>query len=630
MWPAAQATALTCANITNKDDDACKLALGCFDTIVNQGGLYVSKLQNDEKNAIRKSLKALLTKTPKYFCIGGSENGKACTNNTNCPDGQCQPNFKTNDFAKTGTTSKATLQKLILKKCCPNGADPCDVASDEVGIDDLTVCDDAASNAAAGNDVAAYKALAKCFSQGLVGVRRPLEGATEDNLDFSDGESGVPMADASTSHFQKMLGGSSLTRPRGNVGLAGNENPRMIDQISGSNLVQIGTSASASSPGTGQGVTYLALARCTNAGPAFDLGCVSDPDCDTAKNAGDGACPDASCPGDVCQFEGPKTDLNILTLTDSCANNLGTCLVSNTRDSGNGTPASGSINLATGALDQSAPISTEVWVTGTGQDCALQVPCPVCEGGTCTGVCSNNPLTTCTADSDCGGGNFCTSDGADCNAAPGTPTQQCLPVYDVLASNTAPTAEIPNPFNLSTGTSELEAVTSAGTGGGLAFCGFCDADTSADPSTCDYDTFTNPTDGVCAQGCGGTVPQGTAECAQRLNLGANDGYCVDDGSIQCDTANGTLSNPACPSSGPCAAVTCKFGKSLAGFKGESGITTVSATGYANPYAPVAVGVFCTGTTGSPVVDGSAGVPGPVRVINPYVNAYRAPKDTDVE
>jgi hypothetical protein len=124
-------------------------------------------------------------------------------------------------------------------------------------------------------------------------------------------------------------------------------------------------------------------------------------------------------------------------------------------------------------------------------------------------------------------------------------------------SPTALTSTIPNPFILSTGL--LTLTPAPGQEGNNYFCGFCDADHS----------------------------------------------------IGCQT------NADCPSAA------CDFSGAheAPGFAADASVTQITITGEAHQYAPIMVGTFCTGVTDNGLIDGSSGLPGPVRITQPYANIY---------
>jgi hypothetical protein len=137
-----------------------------------------------------------------------------------------------------------------------------------------------------------------------------------------------------------------------------------------------------------------------------------------------------------------------------------------TSDSGNGTPADGSIDLASGQGGSFAPIRTEVLIGTT---------CPTCDAttGLCTGGSPN--------------------DGSPCNNKGGT---------DVACPPPGAGPIIPNPLDLSTEPNTL-SVPANNPGAGATnpsqtFCGACDGDES---QGCQNDTDCVAT-GACVAGFG--------------------------------------------------------------------------------------------------------------------------------
>jgi len=121
----------------------------------------------------------------------------------------------------------------------------------------------------------------------------------------------------------------------------------------------------------------------------------------------------------------------------------------------------------------------------------------------------------------------------------------------------------------------LTPIVSTGTN---IFCGHCD--NNATP------------------GCQG----GTTMCAQGCQSAAD---CVAVGGTLCDTGAAT---------------------EAPGASWDNGAFTIESQGAESQNAPVIAGSFCTGVTGVGLVDGTAGLPGPVRFIAQEVHAYGFTKD----
>ena len=82
--------------------------------------------------------------------------------------------------------------------------------------------------------------------------------------------------------------------------------------------------------------------------------------------------------------------------------------------------------------------------------------------------------------------------------------------------------------------------------------------------------------------------------------------------------------------GVAGATVCDFGDTAAGFYGDSGTPSISGPGIINQYLPTVSGIFCSGIAGtSPtaaLVNASAGLPSPVRVIVPYALSFVEPSN----
>jgi hypothetical protein len=154
--------------------------------------------------------------------------------------------------------------------------------------------------------------------------------------------------------------------------------------------------------------------------------------------------------------------------------------------------------------------------------------------------------------------------GAACTSAGGTDTA-CPPTV----AGVPPV--IPNPFALSTETATL-SVPANNPGGGVTnpsgtFCGACDLD----------DTI----------GC------------------QNDQDCIDEG-----LCSGVLGSGCCV-----------FGTNTGAFSNDAA-TSAQAEGLRSQYVPRLGTIFCTGKSGSGLVDSTQGLPGPVRSVQQQLNAFQ--------
>jgi hypothetical protein len=653
-WAAGTANAVTCTNIS--DMSTCKAENKCINAIAKYASGYVSGMQIIAQTVLKKSTTAGETALPKYYCVGGPNNGKVCIQNNdpvasttppkvgyycnyNPGSGsyvndipECQPWVTANDFSKDAQKAAGKLLANIKKDCCVTKSldgKSCvtEVDPSIIGIQNLKLCPGAAATVATSagplySDV--WEQLATCIEESIVGPKAPL--GTTDKIDMSDGEFGPTVADSTQAVIHEVVGSAtSALRPQNKPGKATTD-PFMVDQFAGSQLLQIGTATGAPTISSGGTDTYLSLRHCIGGNNANS--CTKNADCKNLATKVLGNCVQ-DCDGDLCAMRGPHADKNVLIINPTCsaAVSLATCLVSKNMDAGNGTPAAGSIDLSIGKIDLLSPITTQVWSTspvgggvqpGCNCDTFVHGACPLCLSGHCTGHCVQTPCTTCTSDTDCPGGlDICSADGVACTAADGTVTQQCLPKADANNGAGVDTADIPNPMMETTGSSELSTPVVAG-----KFCGFCDYNIGGNPLTdaaCDHAPAPNQGDVLCAHGC-----KNTADCLSLLasELNGKTGFCDGD-------ADFTHYGTACSSNGDCGgllgachAVECDFGKTVLGFQGNSAVTSIKAVGQESIFTPVMVGAFCTGMTNDTLLDGSAGLPGPVRVVAPYVQSYR--------
>lgn len=235
-----------------------------------------------------------------------------------------------------------------------------------------------------------------------------------------------------------------------------------------------------------------------------------------------------TCVGQACDTEGSNLIGNSLTSPTSSPANL--CLKTSTVDAGNGTTQDGTLNLGTGAQVSNAPISTEVYGG----------KCPKCDSA--TKKCLRNSLLDPVSLNE---GKKCTNSGATDIACPPSGT---------------PIATVPNPLNLSTGTT----------------------------------TITIPISGP-----GVNNPSGT--------------FC---GACNGDPTKGCQNDAACGGDAPC-----DFGSNTGAF-GVDAATEVKAIGHIGPVMPRLAGAFCTGSADNGgLIDTAQGLPGPVRLVQQQLNAY---------
>jgi len=568
VMPAGYASA-QCTNLSDNLDPVCKAAELCQDTIVKAAAGYSKDIGFAARKIILKSQKGIIGNLPFMVCAGGSNAGNACVFNNGvckknpkgapcsvdadcdgsagscdtskgCPGGECVANAQKNDGAKDAGKARAKLEGLIKKKCIDTG-----VAAADLGLSNIPYCDPPIDGAA--TDTIQFQSLAACIEQSVGG-------------DLSTGV----VDDTVLTQIARSLGTQgNATQPQSKPGKAESD-PRLVVAYQGANLLQIGNGGGTTAPTISGGgtVTYSSLATCS--GGNGNVACMRDKDCGTDSGGVGGSC-NGACSADICVGTGLGTVGNTLTITGTCAGGIATCLHTKVQDAGNGTPAIVTVDLDTGSYASHAPIATDVYLTGLGVTCGSYAACPTCEGGFCTGRCSNAPGTVCTSDATCGAGT-CTGDGSACNVPDGTTTSECLP-------NAALLGTIPNPFDLSTNTTFLTPIASTGT---TIFCGFCDNNASS--------------------GCQG----GAAMCAKGCQSAAD---CVSVGGSVCDTSTAVV-----------------------GASWNPGASFITAQGHASQYAPVLSGAFCTGITNNGIVDGNAGLPGPVRFTSQDIHGYGFTKD----
>jgi hypothetical protein len=97
------------------------------------------------------------------------------------------------------------------------------------------------------------------------------------------------------------------------------------------------------------------------------------------------------------------------------------------------------------------------------------------------------------------------------------------------------------------------------------------------------------------------------------------GSCDVDPTVGCQNDQDCIDNGVC--SGILGSGCCEFGTNTGAF-GDDGATTASANGLRSQYVPKLATIFCTGESGSGLVDGTQGLPGPVRLVQLQLNAYK--------
>ncbi len=362
-----------------------------------------------------------------------------------------------------------------------------------------------------------------------------------------------------------------------------------------------------------------------------------------------------NCGGDICNcYFGAPLPLNASGVA-VCAVNRFSADLSGTAD----------VDLGAGAI--SAKLRTKVF-----NGLSNRIPCPYC-GGTCSGdptlfcaqdshcdlatcdfgFCQGNSTVTCAVNADCNKG---TCTGLDPVANDGVRGGVCaggidegLPC-DVMAVNSSFPASgggghsldcFPDPLSNTSGQGlRIELTQTTGTSGPIAaqvscggiFAGFncpcrvCGGDPSVVCNTdadcaavgaglCDANggsgsVFNQPNS--CQNSSGGfnglctDLGGGFGECT----IGPDDNYC--DGQVRAD-GRGIItcsSNADCSGTGGGPWGNCTIAERRSCFPDP-----LSATGQADPTAPVGAAVFCLPPTGSGVVNGAAGLPGLGKVVN---------------
>jgi hypothetical protein len=506
LWPAAQVQAVCTTSLADSTNPDCKAAWKCQLGISTAAQKYVTAFQQTITKFINKSQTGGLTAAPLYRCIGGANDavpctqtngackkttgspaGKLCTTDADCnnvlnacdlskgcnplpaaPNAhECQVNQAKNPYAGAIAKAQTALSSAIVKAC----VSPVPVPASIVGITNIATCPGAGT---AATDADAYNELVQCIEQSAGG-------------DLTTGN----VTDANELALQVSAGTGSLP-PNNKFG----KPPRMLLQLGGTQLLQIGTTPpSGNGESAGGNITPLNLAHCV--GGNGNGSCVNDvPDCGTDTTGTPGVCTANAFVGPEIKITGtpafsPGGLGPVLSLSATCATGTPTCLVTHTKDSGNGTTTDGLINLTTGHYTSKSPIVTDVFVTGSAVDCSTFKPCPVCDATSKSCIGTQADVT------------------AKCDVADQSVTIECTP--------TGVTAiHVPNPFVLSTDPKSLTPAS------GFKFCGFCDNNAAGG---CQGGAA------MCANGC-----QTNTDCTS-LGIGAT---VCDFGS----TSNGFLGNAA--------------------------------------------------------------------------------------
>jgi hypothetical protein len=616
MWPAQGALAQTITDhcSTSLSDPACKNVLLCEEAIQKAASKYYFYVEGKASKLIDLGQAGKLKKLPKIACTGGPKSGKSCHSDADClcssalsttvggtpAHCECAPVAAKNPGSGDYLKAQGILVKTILSKCSTAGKVVVDPAA--LGLSNIPNCN--ISNTAAPND--AYHALATCIEESAAGDRH--------NAIISDSLL-LPVVKGTGNS-----GNGTLPQGQGS-----DANPRMITSVQGSTMLQIGTIAGSDEPTAGGSTTYASLSSCSGGTVPDGSPCVNNSDCGkggTCSNADCGVsssdtnftCSGATC----CQGFGLGPYGHTLTVTGACSDTAATCLWSTTDEVGNtGTGAVVTVDLASGNFEETAPITSHVYVTALNpgaSNCSSIDVCPVCRAtditgakvkpGICEGQClhavGSPPLPAldgnvkCNKDTDCtGAGDWCSVKGhglasganttnVPCDQPDGTATYECL---GVKADGTAATnINVPVPF-----------VT--GTGSGSAPNLLLDSPTYAAINS-------GTSDAPSGVFCGSCSNDANEACQDNEDCGAGNTCCFLGTEPGC--SGFTVPNP--------------------GFNGDTTVTAISANGSPSQYTPTVGGAFCAGSTGSSGLDADAGVPGPVRFIGQQYNAFTFTKD----
>jgi len=463
------------------------------------------------------------------------------------------------------TKNIAGAQTTLLKTVTAACITP-GVSSNTVGLGNMTNCPGAAAAAAIPNDALAFQQVVKCIEESV-------------NGDFVTGN----VVDTNLQALQSATGTGGL--PPNNKF---NHSPRLLLQLANTQLLQLGTAAPTNNGlSVGGNITPINLAKCqTNNGPCTGgltctvggAPCATDADCFVPNGNGNG-----SCVNDV------DCGTNNAGVAGHCLNN----------------PVVGGEMKITGApvFNPANPNSLGPTLTvspscnGSTAACLVTHTTNSGNGTTTDGsidllsghYTASSPISTdvyvvsitadCSTFQPCP---VCNASTKTCSAAPFGPcsagdqavTVECRP-------GGSPAGTVPNPFLLSN-----DIKTMVASAPGNKYCGYCDSNAAA--------------------GCQGGATMCSHGC-QTFNTG---------GTQNCNGVAG--------------ATVCDFGDTAAGFYGDSGTPSISGPGIINQYLPTVSGIFCSGIAGtSPtaaLVNASAGLPSPVRVIVPYALSFVEPSN----
>ncbi len=400
------------------------------------------------------------------------------------------------------------------------------------------------------------------------------------------------LGNAMSSPLTKVL---STAQPRG---AKSNKNPRRRSTVSLPGLFQIGAKSTSSGAGSVGGSSPVGLARCQNSGANNGLPCIEDTDC---KSDQTGTTP--VCVSDCCDCTGVGV-CTVANGVSSLAQGLCTASGQTVCDArGNIVPPGNYLSMPTEAKSNGIETCT---VTPLGR---VSFATPGLEAGTaatdkghCFGPDNVNQLT-----------NALCNTGADC-AANG-PCKGGLTSFGQINLTTAAENTVAPIFS--------DAWLSAGTSNACPHCisGICDSGPSVGIACAEEDGHTS---NACLPGAPAWIrlpgianvfylTSGTAKFQGSGEIFC--GSCAADASIGC-SSDGTQ---ACPSgTGPCIPGT------FSGFQGDTAYDDLPAAGaqlsnigIPNNYGGTGGGVFCTGKSNG-IIDGSIGLPGPVRVRQPYL------------
>lgn len=649
-------------------------------------------------------------------CTTGSKIGAACNDTSDCAGGtcsfgvangcnstsqatltgtldqfECQPRTEGSPFGNAITTAKNDLATMITL-WCNNPANPAHVVDPaDLGLDRIPSClvGECVGGAEVGELCNTANPGGQCQGGGGCDVgdftkvySRVAECITKASEGYIDG---AKMVDTIIRPLAKVTGTGkvpALARPPA-IGGPADSFPRQVLQMAGSNILQIGSGVpgnDVNNQTAGGEVTTLSFARCVggNGNPS----CIDNAHCGggtcvrnsagggandftaakfvhkccstgAAANVGDSCATDADC-GNTVGACGVNSNClgNLLAVTEIRSNGVNACLVTHTRNSGNGTAADGTINLTTGDYSATVPIVTDFFLAICPRCVAALCDSGANTGGACCGpegetnqaclpagipllsIANRLDLTTgrvsMKANFAVSGGGTCgfcdvgSSDGVcdkppcdSCGTAQGVNRPFCVP--------------LPLPLAICCGGRTCD--TSLGVSPKV-FCGFCDTD--APDGICDGGAG----DALCAVGCTGQNSACTA-------AGVPFTCCTGAGTGTCDTQSGANQDCAAKtnittgtSGDGCTAIgtpyscclglgtgtcpQCDTTKSAPGFHGDCSISTIEVQGEVHEFTPIVVGLSCTGVTGvngPPDVDHKASLPGPVRISQPYIRAY---------